>query len=82
MPENVSFAGLADIVVELLARLVTNYRDLTYQRYGSRRRVGLELMGLTRANEILDRVIELLLGTRRIEGVNWVADEVTTYYFI
>jgi len=82
MPENVSFAGLADIVVELLARLVTNYRDLTYQRYGSRRRVGLELMGLTRANEISDRVIELLLGTRRIEGVNWVADEVTTYYFI
>jgi hypothetical protein len=80
--QNIGVAGLADIIVEFLARLVTNYRDLTFHKDGSRRRIGIELMGLTRANDISDRIIELLLSDHRIEGVNWAADEVTAWYFI
>ncbi|MBN2411769.1 HD domain-containing protein [candidate division KSB1 bacterium] len=70
------------IILEILVRLVTNYRDLTHQREGWPRRIGLELLGITRAKDISQRVIDLLLKGRHIEGVNWIADEATAWYFI
>jgi len=74
--------GIAAISVEILVRLVTNYRDLTQQREGGRRRIGIELLGLTRSQGISESVIGLLLSDRHTEGVNWVADEATAWYFI
>jgi len=79
--QDINVEGLADIIVEILERLVKNYRDLTRHREGWTRRVGIELMGLSRADEIVQQVIGLLLSDRRIAGVNWIADEATAFYF-
>lgn len=73
---------IAAICVEVLVRLVDNYKDLTRQREGWPRRIGIELLGLTRSDVISDRVIDLLLSQRHTEGVNWIADEATAWYFI
>lgn len=78
----VDIRGISAILVEILVRLVTNYRDLTRQREGWPRRIGIELLGLTRSTGISKRVIELLLSGRRTEGVNWIADEATAWYFV
>jgi len=78
----VAVERLADIVVELFERLLKNYGDLTRRRDGSPRRIGLELMGLGRAEAISRRVIQLLLSAEPAAGVNWVADEATAWYFI
>lgn len=80
--DKIDMSGIVAIIVELLVRLVTNYRDLTIQREAGRRRIGIELLGLTRSEEISERVISLLLSNRYTEGVNWVADEATAWYFI
>ena len=80
--QDIDVKGIAAIIVEILARLVTNYRDLTRHREGWPRRIGIELLTLTRADEISERVIDLLLSDRRTEGVNWIADEATAWYFI
>ena len=67
----------------MLIRLVRCYSDLTFKREGGSRRIGLELLSLCRSKEIMEHVIELLLSEeRKSEGVNWIADETTAWYYI
>jgi len=80
--KDVDIRGIAAIIVEVFERLVTNYRDLTRHREGWPRRIGIELLGLTRSKQISESVIGFLLSDRRTEGVNWIADEATAWYFI
>ncbi len=80
--QDIDVKGIAAIFVEVLVRLIRNYRDLTRQREGWPRRIGIELLGLTRSRDISEKVIDLLLGDRHVEGVNWIADEATAWYFI
>lgn len=75
-----SVEGIAVILVEILNRLVAGYSDLTRTRDGRRRRIGLELMGLSRSGDIGKRVIELVVDGIRAEGMNWIADEATCWY--
>jgi hypothetical protein len=55
---------------------------LTCQKGQRQRRIGIELLGVTRSQLILSRIIELLLSDRKAEGINWVVDEVTAWYFV
>lgn len=74
---------LAIILLEILIRLVRCYSDLTRQRDGRWGRIGFELLGLSRSKEISDHIIERLLsGERRAEGINWIADEITAWYYL
>ena len=59
-----------------------NYEGLTYQKGQRQRRIGIELLGVTRSSTISNRIIELLLSDRKAEGVNWVVDEATAWYFV
>jgi len=80
---NINIDRIVSITIEFLERLVTNYRDLTYHREGSwRRRIGIEMLGITRSIDISDRVARLLLSENLQHGVNWVADEATAWYFV
>jgi hypothetical protein len=73
---------LVIIILDVLIRLVRCYRDLTLQKDGGQRRIGLELLDLTRSKEIMDQVITLLLDKdRKSEGINWIADETTAWYY-
>ena len=70
------------IILDVLIRLVRCYSDLTLQKDGGKRRIGLELLDLTRSKEILDQIIALLLDKdRKSEGINWIADETTAWYY-
>jgi hypothetical protein len=72
--------NMAVILIEILNRLVSGYSDLTRTRDNKRRRIGLELMGLSRSNDIGIRVIQLIIDGIRAEGMNWIADEATSWY--
>lgn len=80
--ETVDVREIAALIVELFSRLQENYGDLTYQKGERQRRIGIELLGVTRSSAILQRIIELLLGDRRAEGVNWVVNEASAWYFV
>ncbi len=74
--------GLAVVLIEILSRLVCGYSDLTRTKEGRKRRIGLELMGLSRSKDIGDRVIALIVNDNEIraEGMNWISDEATSWY--
>ncbi|MGA2507615.1 MAG: HD domain-containing protein [Chitinispirillaceae bacterium] len=80
--EMIDVREIATIIVEIFSRIMENYQDLTFQKGQRQRRIGIELLGVTRSNTILNRIIELLLSERMAEGVNWVVDEATAWYFI
>jgi hypothetical protein len=81
--ETVDVREIATLIVEIFSRIQENYGDLTYQKDQRRqRRIGIELLGVTRSSAIMNRIIELLLGDRRAEGINWVVDEATAWYFV
>jgi hypothetical protein len=80
--EYIDVRELPAILVEILARLVDNYQDLTYQKGQRQRRIGIELLGITRAGAISDRIVGLMLRDRTNEGVNWIVDEATAWYFV
>ena len=69
-------------LVEIFSRLVDNYQDLTYQKGQRQRRIGIELLGVTRSSAISNRIVELMLRDRANEGVNWIVDEATAWYFV
>jgi hypothetical protein len=66
----------------LFSRIMENYADLTWQKGQRQRRIGNELLGVTRSHTISDRIIELLLSDRRAEGINWVVDEATAWFLV
>ncbi len=75
--------SLVTIILDILIRLVRCYSDLTSKRDGGSRRIGLEFIGLSRSKEISNQVIILLISDeRKSEGVNWIADETTAWYYI
>jgi hypothetical protein len=73
---------LVNTILEVLIRLVRCYSDLTRRQDGGRRIIGLELLSLSRSKELSDQVIDLLLSNQKSEGVNWVADETTAWYYL
>jgi hypothetical protein len=80
--EAIDVREIATLIVEIFSRIQENYGDLTYYNGRRQRRIGIELLGVTRSPVILNRIIELLLGDRKAEGINWVADEATAWYFV
>jgi hypothetical protein len=80
--EMIDVREIAAVVVEIISRIMENYSDLTCQKGQRQRRIGIELLGVTRSQLILSRIIELLLSDRKAEGINWVVDEVTAWYFV
>jgi hypothetical protein len=80
--EMIDVREIAATVVEIFSRIMENFSDLTWQKGQRQRRIGIELLGVTRSNMIMDRIIELLLSERKAEGINWVVDEATAWYFV
>jgi hypothetical protein len=80
--EMIDVREIVAIIVEIVSRIMESYSDLTYQKGQRQRRIGIELLGVTRSSLILNRIIELLLSDRKAEGINWVVDEVTAWYFV
>jgi hypothetical protein len=80
--EIIDVREIAATIVEIFSRIMDNYADLTWQKSQRQRRIGIELLGVTRSNLIMNRIIELLLSERKAEGVNWVVDEATAWYFV
>jgi hypothetical protein len=80
--EMIDVREIATVIVEIFSRIMENYQDLTYQKGQRQRRIGIELLGVTRSSLIMNRIIELLLSDRKAEGVNWVVDEATAWYFV
>jgi hypothetical protein len=80
--EYIDVRELPAILAEILARLVNNYQDLTVQKGQRQRRIGIELLGVTRSTAIANRIIELMLHDRTNEGINWIVDEATAWYFV
>jgi hypothetical protein len=80
--EKIDVRDIAATIVELFSRIMENYADLTWQKGQRQRRIGIELLGVTRSHTISDRIIELLLSDRRAEGINWVVDEATAWFLV
>ncbi len=80
--EMIDVREIASLIVEIFSRIMENYEGLTYQKGQRQRRIGIELLGVTRSSTISNRIIELLLSDRKAEGVNWVVDEATAWYFV
>jgi hypothetical protein len=80
--EMINVREIAATIVEIFSRIMENYADLTWQKGQRQRRIGIELLGVTRSNIIVSRIIELLLSERKAEGINWIVDEATAWYFV
>jgi hypothetical protein len=80
--EVIDVREIAQTIVEIFSRIMENYESLTYHKGQRQRRIGIELLGVTRSPLILDRIIGLLLSERKAEGINWVVDEATAWYFV
>jgi hypothetical protein len=79
---SIRIAPLSAVVVAVLVRLVRCYYDQSIPTDSDAKRIGVELMGLIRSPRIIERVIKLLLSDGSSEGVNWIADEATAFYFL
>jgi hypothetical protein len=80
--EYIDVSDLPAVLIEILVRLVDNYQELTYLKGHRQRRIGIELLGITRSSTISNRIIALMLRDRTNEGVNWIVDEATAWYFM
>lgn len=80
--EMIDVREIAQTIVEIFSRIMENYEGLTYQKGQRQRRIGIELLGVTRSSVIMNRIIELLLSERKVEGINWVVDEATAWYLV
>ena len=67
------------VFIALIKELVQSYSALTRRPDGSRRRIGIEVSGWTRTDQISDSLIRILFSDLSL-GVGWAAEEATAWY--
>lgn len=68
-----------EIFISLIKELVQSYSALTKRLDGSRRRIGIEVSGWTRTEQIEKSLINILFSDLPL-GVGWAAEEATAWY--
>ena len=77
---NIRAYTVIEVVVSLIKALVQSYSALTKRPDGTRRRIGIEVSGLTRTAEISKSLIRLLFDDLP-RGLGWASEEATAWYF-
>ena len=70
---------VAAVLVALVSKLVRAYSSLTKRVDGTRRRIGIEVAGWTRNEEISQSLIKILFEERE-KAVQWASEEATAWY--